>query len=432
LKRIYQYLDAGVSIAPLAIFRLCFGLVMLVSSIRFLMNGWVEKTYVQPKFFFGYAGFEWIKPLDANGMYVVFASMAFFALLITLGLFYRFAIWAFFLLFTYTELIDKTNYLNHYYYITIIGFLLLFVPAHRFFSLDIVLFPSWQVRKVPRWNIGIFKLQLAIFYLFAGMAKLNSDWLFEAESLRTCLLGQASLPLLGGLLTHSWSAYVLAWGSMLFDFSIPFFLLIRRTRIMAFGVLALFHLTTFLLFPIGLFPFMMILSSLIFFSESWHKNLIARLRMQAPEKVNYWTMAGFAPVANPLYRSRFQPLMLWIMVAHFSFQLAMPMRHFLYEKAFFWNEHGLHFSWHLLFNEKAATVYFQLTDPKTKKTVKIINSDYLSRQQEKVMSTQPEMIVQFAQFLKEEYRRKGMQNPIVKVGSSQADGRKNIDLAMER
>lgn len=124
-------------LAPLAVFRMVFGFMMLAAVIRFWSYGWIESLYVKPQYYFPYLGFEWIKPLGDPGMYVAFAIMGMAALLVAVGLFYRVSILVFFLTFSYVELIDKTPYLNHYYFICLVSFLLVFLPAHRFFSLDV-------------------------------------------------------------------------------------------------------------------------------------------------------------------------------------------------------------------------------------------------------------------------------------------------------
>src|ERR1700743_2843009 len=98
------------SIAPLVLLRVAFGLVMFISTIRFMAKGWVYEFYIGPKVFFPFWGFEWVRPLPAYGMYIIFIVMAVAALFILLGLFYRVASVAFFLLFVYVELLDKTYY----------------------------------------------------------------------------------------------------------------------------------------------------------------------------------------------------------------------------------------------------------------------------------------------------------------------------------
>src|ERR1700744_708835 len=162
-------------IAPLAVFRIAFGAIMVISMIRFLLKGWVYSFYVLPKVFFPFYGFEWIKPLPGTGMYIVFGVMLLASFFIMVGFIYRLSAAAFFLSFVYVELIDKTYYLNHYYVISIISFLLLFVPAHRYFSVDVYRKPSLKATQVPAWAIDIFKWQLCLIYLFAGIAKLNYD-----------------------------------------------------------------------------------------------------------------------------------------------------------------------------------------------------------------------------------------------------------------
>ena len=37
--------------------------MMLISIIRFWAYGWIEKFYIEPKFFFSFYGFDWIEPL---------------------------------------------------------------------------------------------------------------------------------------------------------------------------------------------------------------------------------------------------------------------------------------------------------------------------------------------------------------------------------
>ena len=145
MQKLRTYLQAQVSIAPLTSFRILFGGVMLISVLRFMLKGWVNDLYVAPKFFFSYYGFEWVKPLGELGMYAVFAVMALSCLGIALGAFYRISSITFFLTWTYVELLDVTNYLNHYYFVSIAAFLLIWVPAAHNFSLDAKWWPSKRV-----------------------------------------------------------------------------------------------------------------------------------------------------------------------------------------------------------------------------------------------------------------------------------------------
>src|SRR5690606_28811376 len=151
------------------------------------------------------------QPLGETGMYLLFATMAVSAVLIMLGLFYRVAAIVFFVAFTYTELIDKTYYLNHYYFISLVSLLMVFLPAHRYFSLDVLRKPALAKSEVPRWSVGVVRFQLALVYIFAWIAKLDYAWLFEAMPLKIWLQGQTDLPVIGPLFDLPWMPFVFSW-----------------------------------------------------------------------------------------------------------------------------------------------------------------------------------------------------------------------------
>ena len=102
------------------------------SIVRFWSKGWIAELYIQPRYFFPFYGFEFVKPLGPY-TYGLFAVCGLSALLVAIGLFYRVAIISLFLSFTYIELIDKSTYLNHYYFTSMVCLLLIFLPATRLF-----------------------------------------------------------------------------------------------------------------------------------------------------------------------------------------------------------------------------------------------------------------------------------------------------------
>ncbi|MDQ4141944.1 MAG: HTTM domain-containing protein, partial [Bacteroidota bacterium] len=228
-KNLEVSLQQPISIAPLVTFRVFFGIMMLASLLRFWRNGWITELYVKPSFFFTYQGFEWVHPLGYTGMHLLFAGMIVAAILITLGLFYQIACLLFFLAFTYVELIDSTNYLNHYYFISLISFLLIWLPANRYFSLDVHFNLQRKITLVPRWAVGTIRLQVGMVYFFAGIAKINPDWLLEALPMKIWLPAKSHLFLIGPLLYKSWVAYLFSWFGAFYDLFIPFFLLNRST-----------------------------------------------------------------------------------------------------------------------------------------------------------------------------------------------------------
>lgn len=379
------------SIAPLITFRILFGFMMVVSIVRFMRNGWVEELYVNPSYYFTYYGFEWVKPLGSWGMWLIFSVMLMAALGIMLGAFYRLSTILFFITFTYVELIDKTNYLNHYYFVSLVSFLLILVPANKIFSVD-----AWRKGiqhhgQVPAWCIHIFKLQLGIVYFYAGLAKLNSDWLFNAQPLRMWLPAHTDIPVIGFLMDDLWVAYAFSWAGALYDLLIVFFLLNNRTRLWAYSTVIAFHGMTWILFPIGMFPFIMILSTMIFFSGTFHEKVLKTFNRNLV----------FSSTGNQKYPS----FVLSLLLALFFFiQLVMPWRFLAYPGKLFWNEQGYRFSWRVMLMEKAGTVVYHVKDRSTGRMFDLMPSDFLTPNQVKMMSTQPDMILQFAHHLRDQCR----------------------------
>lgn len=396
IRRINQYLQESVSIAPLAVFRVAFGFLMLYSVIRFAYWGWIDKFYITPKYFFPFLGFEWIKPLGATGMYLLFFLMGMAAFMMMIGLFYRVAAVFFFLSFTYVEMIDKTNYLNHYYFLSIVSFLMLLLPAHRYFSVDARIFPRIKTKTVPRWTISAIQLQLGLVYFFAGLAKVNYDWLIEAQPLRIWLPAKSYMPVIGSLMDEVWVAYFFSWFGCIYDLLIPFFLIRKSTRKYAYMAVVLFHVLTRILFPIGMFPWIMIVAALIFFDADFHQKIIDKTA-----SLFKWRKLNVLP--EKVISVAGKKIIFGILVLHFVVQIILPFRYLFYDGKLFWTEEGFRFSWRVMLMEKAGTAVFYVSDPAFPGEIEINNRDYLSYQQELMMSTQPDMILQFAHIIHDDY-----------------------------
>jgi hypothetical protein len=434
--RTLRSLNRQVDIAPLAVLRVLFGVLMFVSTVRFMAKGWVTELFVTPTNFFTYYGFDWVKPLGETGMWAVHIAMAIFSITIALGLAFRFSAFAFLLLFTYVELIDVTNYLNHYYFIIIITFLLAISPAGKAYSLDVLLFPKWRRSTVPFYTVGMFRLQMGILYVHAGIAKLNPEWLFDAQPLSMWFVAFREWPIVGPLFGYKATAYVLSWAGAFYDLTIPFFLLWGRTRVFAYLAVVGFHVITYTLFPaIGMFPWIMMVITWLFFPIAFHRRLvdwvshslfavrhsdstpnrkssIANRLLQilfhakGAETLAKDTKSPASPLVPRL--SSLVPLLLL-----FAVQLLLPYRYLLYPDNLFWTEQGYRFSWRVMLMEKNGYAMFKVTDPDTGRVWDIHNPHYLTPQQEKMMSTQPDLILQFAHILDREFRSIGVADPVV-------------------
>ncbi|WP_299059808.1 HTTM domain-containing protein [uncultured Polaribacter sp.] len=401
-NKITYYFNQQTSVAPLAIFRLFFGLMMFASIVRFWANGWIEKLYLQPKFHFSYFGLDFIKPIG-NYTYILFIICAISSLMVAVGYKYRFAIITFFLSFLYIELMDKTTYLNHYYFITILSFLLIFLPANAYFSID-----SFQKKKqflnVSTWTIDCIKILLSIVYFYAGLAKINSDWLFRAMPLKIWLPSKYDLPFIGtNLMQQNWFHFAMSWSGLIYDLAIPFLLFYKRTRYVAFLFVVIFHVFTRVLFPIGMFPFIMIVSALIFFDASFHQKIINFISNYLP-KINIQTFDKYTFSKTKL--AFIKP----ILIVFFVLQILIPWRYLLYPGELFWTEEGYRYSWRVMLMEKAGNATFRIKDLNTGNSFRVENSDFLTSFQEKQMSYQPDFIIEYAHFLGDHFTKQGHKN----------------------
>ena len=396
-----NYINEKTEAAPLAVFRIFFGLMMLVSITRFWANGWIEKLYIEPKFFFSYYGFEWVKPIGSY-TYVIFIICGIAAILVMIGLRYRWAIVLFFLSFTYIELMDKTTYLNHYYFVSVLSLLMIFLPASAYFSMDAYKDKTKAFQKIPRWSIDSIKLLLAMVYIFAGLAKLNSDWLLKAMPLKIWLPSKYEVPFLGQFFNETWVHYAFSWGGAFYDLAIPFFLWHRKTRPLAFIAVVVFHLLTRVLFPIGMFPYIMIVAALIFFDATVHRKILGYisriLRISLKTFDNEKSLSIFKSGAKIIYSC---------LAVFFVTQLLLPIRYLGYPGELFWTEEGYRFSWRVMLTEKAGYAQFKIVDGASGKWFYVDNTDFLSGFQEKQMAFQPDFILEYAHHLQDHFERQG-------------------------
>ena len=401
LDRLHAFGSQPVSAASVAAFRVLFGLLGLVAVCRFAAKGWISELYIEPAHHFTYAGLWWVQPWPGWGMYAHFALLGVASLGVALGYRYRLSIIAFFLLFTYAELIDKTTYLNHYYWVSLASLLMIFLPLHRTASLDARRSLSPRSDTIPRWVIWALMAQVGVVYVFGGIAKLNPDWLFHAQPLRIWLYNSGDVPVVGVLLRQAWAAYAMSWAGAAFDLTIVGWLLWRRSRPYAYAVLAAFHLMTWLLFPqIGMFPWIMMAGALIFFPPDWPLRLWTVIRRRPPPL----DTADGAPVLRATWLSRAGIVALALFALA---QIAMPLRHWAYPGNVRWNEEGYRFAWRVMLTEKTGHVRFRVTDTETGEEWVEDPERFLTALQAERMAYQPDMILATARIIAEDAEQRG-------------------------
>jgi vitamin K-dependent gamma-carboxylase len=400
MPRLYGALLAQRDGAWLAAFRILFGLAMCASTLRFVAFGWVDAFFVEPAFHFKYYGFSWVEPLPGPAMHALVWALAGLSLLIALGLWFRFAAWAFAIGFAYLQLIDVATYLNHYYLANLLAVLLALSPAHRLASMDALRVRGLHDETVASYWQYLFRFQVGVVYTFAGLAKAQADWLLHAMPLRIWLGSKTGLPLLGWLFGHDWAAPLLSWAGFLFDTGIVWLLLWRRTRPFAYGAVIVFHAMTSALFPIGMFPVIMILSALVFFAPDWPRRLLAPIT-RTPRSVPLPV-----PLPVPARLPFAHALIAALTLAYCALHLAAPLRHFVYPGSVLWHEQGMRWSWRVMVREKNGSVTFHVRDKRSGREWQVTPRRYLTRQQEQELSGQPDLILQLAHHVREEFTRR--------------------------
>ena len=414
MQNLRNILASPASIYPLVTFRVLFGLVAAFGALRFVAEGWVSRLLVETPFKFSFYGFAWVPRPGLAGAYVLYGVIAATALCVSLG--YRFRLTAplFVVSFAYAELLDATHYLNHYYLVVLLGTLLCVTPAHAAGSLDVRAGRVGRRELVPAWCIHALQLQLALVYVFAGLAKVNADWLFRAMPMAVWLPEHADWPLIGGLLAKSWVAYAASWAGCVYDLTIVGFLLHPRTRRYAYAVVLCFHGATWALFNIGLFPLIMSTATLVFFPGGTHRRFWRKLH-------DWWTggtsLPAFGgPGGTPPVLPKGAPTPTWQrlgLLAFLALQVALPLRALAYPGDTKWTEEGYRFGWRVMLVEKSGTARFTVRDALTSRAVEVDNRDFLSDYQIKQMAIQPDFVWQFARHLAEVYRERGWVAPEV-------------------
>lgn len=430
LTRLRNSAFAPVDIASLVFFRIAFGLCMIWHVRWFFLHNRIGHYFLEPRFSFKYYGFEWVQPWPGNGLYIHWALLGVFALFITVGFLYRTSALLFCVGYTYTFLLDSALWVNHRYLICLISFLLIFVPAHRAFSIDAWFTPDLKSDKAPAWSLWLLRLQMGVVYFYGGIAKIMPDWL-HGEPMRVWLARNTKFPVIGQFFREEWAVYSFSYGALLFDLFIVPLLLWRRTRAVAFCAAVGFHLLNARMFYIGIFPWLAIVATTLFLSPSWPRRVLSIFWKQpVPE-----TTSPLKPL-RPVY----EWLVLGFVLLYGAIQILVPLRPFWQRGGIEWMQAEHRFCWRMMLIAKWDHAYFYVTDPNTGQTYQAVPEDFLAAWQAGRMHWRPDMLVQFAHFLATVMPREGLK-PLrvearVLVG---LNGRKprlfinqNVDLAAEK
>ncbi|RIL10311.1 vitamin K-dependent gamma-carboxylase [bacterium] len=409
----------AVDIAPLALFRIAFGALMAVEMARFLAHDWVRALFVAPAYHFPYPGLAWLRPWPGNGMQWHFGLLLASAVLVALGVYYRAAMAAFALGFTYVFLLDAAFYQNHFYLICLLAWLMVFVPADRAWSVDAALGAAPRSDAAPGWALWLLRAQLAIVYTFAGLAKLNPDWL-RGEPVRTFLATGPDVAPVGPLVRHPLAPWVLSYGGLVLDLVVVPALLWPRARIPALAAAIAFHLANAALFPIGIFPWLMIAALPLLLPPAWSRAALGALAVRPARSARAGARddSGAPEAADvPPRPSRRRSAAI---AAYLAVQVALPLRHLAYPGNPSWTGEGDRFAWRMMLDLKTGTTTYTVVDPGTGGTVDVDPRATLADWQHRKLAIRPDLILAFAHHLRDARRQAGRADVAVHAHAAMA------------
>ena len=410
--------------SALIVFRIIFGLLCFLESVGAIFTGWVKRTLVNPDFTFNFIGFEFLQPLPGNGMYYYYVIMGVFGLLIMVGYKYRFSMFAFALMWSATYLMQKSSYNNHYYLLMLLSWLMLLLPAHKYASIDVELNSKIKRYSMPQWCRWVIILQLFIVYTYASLAKIYPDWL-DTSVIELLMKGKMDYPIVGDFLQEKWLHYILAYGGILFDGLIVPLLLFKPTRKYAFIGSIFFHLFNSVIFQIGIFPYLSLAFSLFFFpSEIIQKLFLKR-------KLFY--------ISKEITIPKLKTPLIFVLSIYFIIQIGLPLRHHFIQENVLWTEEGHRLSWRMMLRIKSGQTSYWVENKDSGKRFHIDLNNYLSSKQKRSASTKPDVMWQFAQRLKQDFKTKGQDVAVYINSKISVNGRPyktlinpDIDIANEK
>ncbi|MFC4635253.1 HTTM domain-containing protein [Dokdonia ponticola] len=451
--KVNQFLFARIDNSPLVVFRVFFGLLIMLEAWGAIATGWVRRIFVEPEFTFNFIGFDFFQTFPGTGphMYAYFIVMGVFGAMVMLGYRYRLAIIAYAIMWSVVYLMQKSAYNNHYYLLMLLLWIMTLFPAHTSFSLDTKRNPSLRDESMPRWVPLFIIAQLWIVYTYASIAKLYPDWL-DGTAPQLLMSGRKNIWGIGDFLQLPWVPWVVAYVGIIFDGLIIPALLWKKTRKWAFIISIFFHLFNSVVFQIGIFPYMSLAFTLFFYpAEYIHRVFFKELEQkkirsillnisQKSKLLFYPSKAiGFlllrGKTLKPFYLAKqevrvpkFRNLGLVVIGVYIVSQILLPSRHWLIEDNVLWSEEGHRLSWRMMLRTKSGSSHFTILDKATNKKTSVNLNDYLSKKQLRNIGTKPDFIWQFAQYLKREYAAKGQDISVFVNARVRINGRKSQKL----
>lgn len=386
MNRLFKFLNKPVYALDLACFRIIFGVLLSYFYFYYLADD-IDYFWTGPKYNFKYPFFSFVNSLPQDWMRGLTIALAINALVLAAGLFMRLAAFLNFLGILYLFLLERSWYQNHYYLIVILSLFFVCTDANICWSLDRFLRLTKHTETVAYWQQQLFKVQFAIVYFFAGLAKLNPDWL-QGKPFYEWLLTNPHHPLALAVAPHQEiAASLISISGAVLDLAASFFLFHNRLKWVVLPFLAVFHLSNSFLFHIGVFPYLM-LGSLIFFF--------------APQKQAQQVFQGPLKLHN---------LGLFCALGWLLIQIILPLRHFMYSDNLSWGWNGKDFAWQMKIDySRVEEIAFRVWVPNEGFIGNYDFSKDLNRDQISQLATRADFQVAYAKYIKKKFEDAGYPN----------------------
>lgn len=428
-----DWIFAPVDNASLVYFRIAYGSALIAFVYFAFAHDWIDEVYLATPVHFPFYGFDWLPRLPEQALYVHFYALGVLGALIVLGLGYRVVSVLACLAYAYVFFLDKVLFQNHLYFLLLLSILMIFIPAHRSFSLDSLLRPSIRTDAAPAWTLWLIRAQIGIVYFYGGIAKMNPEWLSGRSMQAQLLSGEVrTQTLFESLYDERWFALGFTYGGLLFDLLIVPALIWRRTRVLAFIAALVFNVSNVNMFFIDFFPYFMLGATLMFFEPDWPRKFIAWARLRPPVLPE--------PTPPSVAQSKLpRTLTLTLLGLYLTFQALFPFRHFAYPGFVHWTGEGRLFSWDMRMNSFEASANFLLTDPSTGKSELVDPLDYITVYQFGGVRW-PSSYLQLAHYIGDDFRQRGIKEVEIRPLVFQSINRgpkyfwfdPNVDLMKEK
>ena len=397
--RLRTALFQPIDIAWLVFFRLGAGVLIATEHAGAVVRGHPQ-DYLAAQHHFTYL-LAPLPNLSAPVLYALYAAVIGAGLAVAAGWHYRASAAVLCLGCWWIFLLDSTTYINHHYLFCLVAGLLLVVPAHRAASLDVRAGRVLPASTLPAWTRYLLLGQLGVVYFFAGLAKLNPDWL-AARPLTLWLSYKGGRWLVGPLLIQPWLPWLMSYAGLLLDLLVVPLLLWRPTRSWAYATAVVFHLSNVVIFGLGTFPWFSLVMTALFFDPDFPRRLPSMVgrwfRRQIPEP------AATAAITAPSRAA--QRVLVVGLTAYAVVQIAVPLRHFLYPGPTHWTEQGHRFAWHMMLRNKQSSASFRVRFAADGHEEPVDMSTVVTPAQHH-FADHPDCLLQVAQWLAADYRKKG-------------------------